>query len=355
MMPPIRARGKSGPGLPRGGERFYATGAPCKGIRIQYSVRRTLGAAFVLVVAGCTAHSPAATPGAVVSRAPATGAVTDHVVVISIDGLRPDAISEREPTLQRLMHDGATARVARTILPSTTLPSHTSMLTGVPPAQHGVTWNSDDVDPGGTVGVPTVFELAHAAGFVTAGFFAKSKFRYLERKGSLDEATLPGRHETSWTLPRTLPRIERYLTANHPNLIFIHIGEPDYAGHGSGWMGPAYLRAVEAADEGVTRIMNAADQSFGAGHYTLIVTADHGGHSNGHGTSLPVDMTIPWMAWGEGVQAGHVIADTVHTMDTAATALWLLGVARPAKWVGVAQAEAFTDEARAKALRPRGE
>lgn len=323
--------------------------------RINSPARRTLGAVFVLFLAACAAKSPSEAPRPASPRVSPTGAVTNHVVVISIDGLRPDAISEREPTLQRLMHDGATARVARTILPSTTLPSHTSMLTGVPPSQHGVTWNSDEVDPGGTVRVPTVFELAHAAGFVTAGFFAKSKFRYLLRKGSLDEATLPGLRETSWPLARTLPRIERYLATNHPNLIFIHIGEPDYAGHGSSWMGPAYLRAVETADEGVTRILNAAEQSFGAGNYTLILTADHGGHSNGHGTSLPEDMTIPWLTWGEGVEAGHVIADTVHTMDTAATALWLLGVPRPDKWVGVAQSEAFTAEARTKAVTPRGE
>jgi predicted AlkP superfamily pyrophosphatase or phosphodiesterase len=56
--------------------------------------------------------------------------VSRHVVV-SIDGLRPDAISTYgAATLQRLMREGSYTLCASTIHPSTTLPSHTSMLTG---------------------------------------------------------------------------------------------------------------------------------------------------------------------------------------------------------------------------------
>lgn len=311
------------------------------------------GLLIVLVQGSCATKTAAAAPTP--NRPPASGAVTDHVVVISIDGLRPDAITDEDVTLQRLIHEGTAARVAQTILPSTTLPSHTSMLTGLTPAQHGVTWNSDEVEPSGTIGVPTVFDIVHAAGFSTAAFFAKSKFHYLERKGSLDHDEMPGFRQPSWTMARTMPRIERYLAESSPNLLFVHIGEPDYLGHGAGWMGPGYLRAVGMADEGVARVMAAADKSFGAGHYTMIVTGDHGGHDKSHGTSDPRDMTIPWIVWGEGVQAGGTLADTVHTMDTAATVLWLFGIPRPDNWVGVPQTGGFTAEAREKvAVKLRG-
>ena len=58
----------------------------------------------------------------------------------------------------------------------------------------------------------------------------------------------------------------------------------------------------------------------------MIVTADHGGHGWGHGTTDRRDVTIPWIAWGEGVKGGTRLGAGIRTMDTATTALWLLGL-----------------------------
>jgi predicted AlkP superfamily pyrophosphatase or phosphodiesterase len=278
------------------------------------------------------------------------GAVTDHVVILSIDGLRADAIEPSDaPTLQRLVHEGAVASVAQTIVPSTTLPAHTSMLTGLGPSEHGVTWNSEDSDPSGTVGVPTIFEIAHAHRFETAAFVSKSKFRYLERRGSLDYSETPSRGANNWPLARTVANVERFLTRHRPNLLFVHFGEPDYAGHSRGWMTPVYARAIADVDVGVARVLSAADRTFGAGDYTLIVTSDHGGHGRIHGTGDPQDLTIPWFVWGKGVAPGTTLADTVRTMDTAATVLWLLGLAQPAHSSGHPQSRAFTPAAQVRA------
>ena len=68
------------------------------------------------------------------------------------------------------------------------------------------------------------------------------------------------------------------------------------------------------------------DARFGRGRYTVILTADHGGHGKSHGTTDPRDMTIPWIVWGAGVHSGDALSG-IHTMDTAATVLWLLGTA----------------------------
>ena len=322
--------------------------SPSQGCCIRYPPLTPAGLLFAGSLLACAPPPPApAEP----ERAPATGAVTDHVVVVSLDGLRPDAIATADaPTLQRLVTEGATALVAQTILPSTTLPSHTSMLTGLEPSKHGVTWNSAEVDPWGTIGVETVFEVAHAHGFRTAAFFSKSKFHYLQRKGSLDYTEAPSRSAGNWRAARTVADVERYLLQGRPNLLFVHLGEPDYAGHASGWMSPAYDRAVADADLGLTRILAAADQAFGPEGYTLIVTSDHGGHNRVHGTADPADLTIPWIVWGEGVRAGTILADTVRTMDTAATVLWLLGTPVPKAWSGVPRVAAFTAAANEKAV-----
>jgi arylsulfatase A-like enzyme len=106
-----------------------------------------------------------------------------------------------------------------------------------------------------------------------------------------------------------------------------------------------YEWAVKRVDDGVKKILNAADESYGPGNYTVIVTADHGGHDRNHGSDDPRDMNIPWLVWGEGVTHGSQVQQPVRTMDTAATVLWLLGVAEPAAWVGKPVANAFTEAA----------
>jgi len=270
------------------------------------------------------------------------GAPTAHVVIVSIDGLRPDAIGKfGANTLGRLVREGSHTFKATTINPSKTLPSHTSMLTGEGPEEHGITWNSNETDTHSTVAIPTVFGIARARGLRTAAFFSKGKFNHLEVPGSLDYSQAPN-GDNKWSAERTLADVERYLGSNRPNLLFVHFAEPDNAGHLWGWMSGSYGRAVRKADGAVARLLAAADRAYGADNYTVIVTADHGGHGRTHGSTRAEDVTIPWIAWGEGVSGGMTIADAVRTMDTAGTALWLLGVEAPAGWSGVAVRSAFS-------------
>lgn len=259
------------------------------------------------------------------------GAATDHVVVISIDGLRPDAIEKfGAKTLQRLMRQGAYSLNAKTIMPSRTLPSHTSMLTGEAPGEHGITWNENETDDHGHVAVPTVFAQARARGFRTAAFFSKGKFNHLAAPSTLDHVQVP-QGDDSWSASTTVEHVRRYLAEEQPGLMFVHLREPDYAGHRFSWMSWMYGRAVREADGAVAKVLRAADGAFGEGNYTVIVTADHGGHGWTHGSSDPRDVTIPWIVWGEGVRQQGELSGEIRTMDTAATALWLLGVAESAE------------------------
>jgi arylsulfatase A-like enzyme len=66
----------------------------------------------------------------------------------------------------------------------------------------------------------------------------------------------------------------------------------------------------------------------------LIITSDHGGHEFTHGTTLPEDMTIPWIAVGASVREGYEIPDQVVIYDTAATVLFFLGIPPPVHWDG---------------------
>lgn len=261
---------------------------------------------------------------------PALARRSDAVVVISVDGLRPDAIDRfGAKTLQRLMREGSYSLEAQTILPSKTLPSHTSMLTGVEPTEHGITWNEDQVETRGRVAVPTAFGMAREAGLRTAAFFSKPKFHHLEVPGTLDFSASPGEGET-WSSDETVEQLESYLASGErSDLTFVHVPDTDYTGHVWSWMSWMYGRAVRSADDAVATVLATADQAYGKGNYTVIVTADHGGSGWNHGSDDPRDQTIPWIAWGKGVRAGMPLAPGIRTIDTAATALWLLGVQPP--------------------------
>ena len=268
--------------------------------------------------------------------------ITDTVIVVSIDGLRPDAIAAfKAPTLLRLMEEGSYTLSAKTILPSTTLPSHTSMLTGEPPARHGVLWNNAINDAPGTIEIPTIFGVARNHGYATAAFFSKSKFSHLQTPGTLDYTQAPGGWFGKWSGSQTMRDVERHLLTAKPNLLFVHLTDPDSAGHQHGWMSAAYGKGVLKADAAMARLIGASNKAYGVGQYTLIVTADHGGHGHDHGSDDPRDVTIPWIAWGDSVKPGQLLESTVQTMDTASTALFLLGLDRPPGWAGSPVVGAF--------------
>jgi predicted AlkP superfamily pyrophosphatase or phosphodiesterase len=283
--------------------------------------------------------------GPVRTRPVIEGAVTDHVLVVSLDGLRPDAIHRfRARTLQRLAAEGAWSADARTILPSRTLPGHMSMVSGEPPDVHGVVHNDDPDRTRWVVDVPTIFALAHGRGMATAGFFSKRKFRQLYEPNTLDAVD----HPQGWPVFRpawvTASRVVRHLRRQRPQLLFVHFAEPDYIGHTTGWMSRPYGWAVRWTDRELARILAAADRAFGPGAYTVIVTSDHGGHGYSHGDADPRNVAIPWIAWGRGVVPGTSLPPGIWTMDTAATAMWLLGIDRPGSWTGMPVLAAFHQE-----------
>ena len=294
------------------------------------------------IASGCGAQYMRSAP-ALANRPLPTDSLTRNVVVVSIDGLRPDAITTYDaPTLQRLMREGSYTLSARTIDPSKTLPSHTSMLTGQPPDRHGVLWNNVASAERDSIDVPNIFSVARTRGYSTAAFFSKAKFGPLQVAGTLDYSQAPGGWFGRWSSHRTVADVATYLESAKPNILFVHLTDPDAAGHSSGWMTDAYGRAVLEADRAVSRLLSVADRAYGSGKFSLIVTADHGGHGTNHGSGDPRDVTIPWIAWGQGVKQGELAESSVRTMDTAATVLWLLALDEPSEWAGRAVLEAFS-------------
>ena len=257
-----------------------------------------------------------------------------RVLILSIDGLRPDVISMAPmPNLQKLMQSSAYSLGAQTVYPSVTLVSHASMLTGLCPAKHGVNWN-DYIPENGLAEGTDLFDVAHAAGLETWMFVGKKKLKQLTDSTSLT-GFVKGSDRDSELTDQLLEEFPEDF-----GVLFVHFATVDGMGHEYGWLSPEQLSVAFRADESLGRILSELDARNLRNETLVIITADHGGHDTSHGSRMPEDMTIPWFATGPGIRPGP-LATTVHTMDTAATAAFALGLELPSEWDGVPVYEAF--------------
>jgi arylsulfatase A-like enzyme len=228
-----------------------------------------------------------------------------------------------------MIHDGTYTFWAKTTAVSITLPSHTSMVTGVIPRKHGIEWNrdlpfSEPVYPL----VPTVMELATKAGYVTSMVAGKSKFSSLNRPGTITHVYLPT-VATSNNADVATHAVE-VITQFKPNFLFVHFPDVDVAGHAKGWGSLEQLAAIEKTDGAVGQVLDAIDHAGIRGSTVVILTADHGGAGLTHGADDPRSRHIPWIVIGPHVKKFYDLTQLaeleVHTEDTAATACWLLGI-----------------------------
>jgi predicted AlkP superfamily pyrophosphatase or phosphodiesterase len=254
-----------------------------------------------------------------------------HVVVVSIDGLRPDAIDERAdgstPALARILRGSGTLNARTDPEITVTLPNHLSMVTGrsVGGAEgHGWIANEDPpaIRHGGTIQkktgryIPSMFDVAHDRGVQTGVFVSKTKFWLLiqcygETEGAPD--ALPPDHGKCKIDVLTYSAASRALAEQASawlrvqrtrSLTLVHFSDPDVQGHTTGWdLTPSspYLAAVATADAALGSLLATIDASPELrGRTAVIVTTDHGGGEPFKSHTEPlsaVNFRIPFLVW----------------------------------------------------------
>ncbi len=265
---------------------------------------------------------PASTPGAFAAVMDPFGtAPARHVVLISVDGLRPEFyLEDRWPAvmMRQMAREGAHAKGVRGVHPSVTYPSHTTMVTGAMPARHGIFYNSP-FEEGGQTGrwyweaehltTPTLWDGVREAGGtsgalwwpVTVGAdidFNLPEVWPLEPDGDRTETLrahehprgllaeleagavgpLDDRFRGAW-----LSRADRMaamsayiLEHKQPNLLLVHFTTTDSHQHSYGREHPLVERAVQAVDRGIARIVEAAEEAGILEETAFIITGDHG-------------------------------------------------------------------------------
>lgn len=235
-----------------------------------------------------------------------------HVVVITIDGFRPDFYldsSWHTPNLKSLMKSGVYAKGVNSVFPSMTYPSHTTIVTGVWPAKHGVYYNNK-FEPNGPTGknywndtsikVPTLWSLAQNKGLKVASLLwpvaADAPVMYnIPDIGSLGEEVrekfskpegfvadlkkdvFNNAARIEYGKDHNVAAIAAYvIKKDQPNLMTIHFFSVDHYEHEQGRQGPLVQAAVSDADSSVGIVVNALKDAGIWDNTVLIVTGDHG-------------------------------------------------------------------------------
>jgi predicted AlkP superfamily pyrophosphatase or phosphodiesterase len=239
-----------------------------------------------------------------------------RVVMISIDGLMPSTYTKpgpsKVPTLRQLARDGAFADGVIGVLPTVTYPSHTTMITGVPPAAHGI-YNNTILDPEGKgngewyryardIQVTTLPGLVKARGLTTAAvswpvtvgadldyfmpevlFHTHPKMVELLRALSSPRHLLEG-YEVATGKPIPWPMTDDDRTGlaawifktYRPHLTLLHIYDTDTAQHNFGPGSPEALAAIEQADAHVKQMLDVVSDTGLQSTTDIVIVSDHG-------------------------------------------------------------------------------
>jgi len=242
------------------------------------------------------------------------------LVLISIDGMRPDYVLEADryglkiPELRRLLKEGAHASAVTGVLPTVTYPSHTTLVTGVSPAKHGIQANAsfdplDRNDDGWAwyaedIRVPTLWDVAAQAGLVTSNVDwpvtvgARIDFNIAQiwRASTPDDAKLSRALSTKGLLAEAEKALGPYpsgyayrvgddekkaafsvylLEKNKPRLHLCYFSGLDEESHESGPGSPEALAVLEKLDAVIGRLRAAAERA-GGGRAIVVVVSDHG-------------------------------------------------------------------------------
>ncbi|HLK65645.1 MAG TPA: ectonucleotide pyrophosphatase/phosphodiesterase [Bryobacteraceae bacterium] len=282
----------------------------------------------------------------------------DHaLLMISIDGMRPDSVLQADahglkiPHLRRILHDGAHATGVRGVLPTVTYPSHTTLVTGVWPARHGI-YSNTTFDPLGLnfegwywysedIAVPTLWEAAAKAGLTVGSVSWPASVdakgirynipEYWRAQKTPDDLKLlravstpglvaeiakeagPYNVDLDDAIPGDLARTKYaawILRHGKPRLMTVHLAALDHLEHATGPFSAESNRTLEQIDEMVGQLEEAMHASWP--DYTICIVSDHGFSGIDHTLNLMkafADQGLVTLGKGAGFRGAPLVVD----------------------------------------------
>jgi hypothetical protein len=260
--------------------------------------------------------------------------VTRKVVLVIVDALREDTSlkSDVMPNLNLLRQKGAWATM-HSQPPSFSQPGYSTILTGAWPEINDSPVINVDTSEIQTFTQDDIFSAAKRAGFKTA-ISAFDWFGQLLPAKAVDKSFYTPLEDQQADLD-VMSAVTPWLSADHYQLILIHLDQVDYAGHHEGGpLDPRWDAAAKRVDGMLGDVLARLDLNLD----TLLVISDHGQiDRGGHGGQDAIVLIEPFVLAGRGVKPGHY--GNMQMVDVAPTLAALLGISLPAS----AQGKVLTD------------
>ncbi|HBL73802.1 MAG TPA: alkaline phosphatase [Prolixibacteraceae bacterium] len=253
-----------------------------------------------------------------------------HVLVIGIDGLGAHGIGmAKTPNLDELMKNGSYSLAARTVVPSSSGPAWSSMITGTTVERHGIGNNEWTVDhkilepvfKGEFNMFPTIFgeTRKHLPQATIGVVYHWGAFGNFVEKGVCD-LSIPCNSESAAT-----QKACDFLAEKRPHFTFVHLDLVDHGGHHGGYRSDEYVKSVEKADSLVGVFTRKLKELEMLDKTVIFILSDHGGLEKKHGGITPDEMIVPFIISGKGVKKGYEMKRPVFTYDLVPTIAWLFG------------------------------
>ena len=233
------------------------------------------------IAAAVTSSAVRAEPQSQPRSANNPAARVKKVLIIGIDGCRPDALLAADaPNLKGLIAAGAFSDQTQTGVDTVSGPGWSSMLTGVWADKHGVRNNE--------FRNPNYEKYPH--------FFRRLKEVKPELKlesivqwAPIHEKIVSAADHSvaARTDALVAEGAVKVLSQQDPDVLFLHFDEVDGAGHAKGFHPtvPEYMLAIEQTDEYVGKVLEAltARPNYKDEDWLILSSTDHGGKGTGHG------------------------------------------------------------------------
>ena len=278
-----------------------------------------------------------------------------YVVVVGVDGAGDFMLeTANTPNLDRIFGTDGTAvegaAYTETMFinaPTSSGPSWTSHLHGVNPEHHGVNENNgvEEADASWTNSTyPSFLKLVrdkYPEERVGALYSWCGINGMIEADANIDELNTNNDDVV----------LMNYITGTYlnpeknekaPKALFIHLHEPDSAGHNYGYYtSEQYVDALEESDANIGRIYDAYEALGILDETLFMITVDHGGERRTHGGMSDGEQYVFFAAKGHTVDSGANEIVNVENRDTASIALYALGIPQPASYTGTIPAGLF--------------
>lgn len=304
---------------------------------------------FALAARGAAEVSPSA---------PAVN--TEYVILFVLEGLGQESLkSGAMPVLSTLVKDGAVTWSATAVAPARRLPTMASLVTGMPVAKHGITWNVFEFSRG-YPRAPTVFDyLDLSGGRDSAIFYMDESLYQLAKPEPYTDYQLCGPLRAECNPDRLVSYMRDYFkkaTSGHgyghaipslPHFLVVHLPAPGRVGETQGWKSVEYKDSLKAVDKAMGAVLDLYRDLGLLKRTTVFATSlsavgetqfSAGDMSGEQANNVPV---VPWIASGVGIKTGYAIRQPVSIIDTGATVMRALGLETHTEWESHAVEEIF--------------